>query len=58
MAVKFTHIICIEVWHTMFEERAHLGRVKKGMKADFERSSKERFIMTIKRLALFAVSVH
>ncbi len=30
----------------------------KGMKADFERSWKEHFIMKINRLALFAASVH
>ncbi len=30
----------------------------KGMKANFKRSWKERLIMKINRLALFAVSVH
>ncbi len=30
----------------------------KGMKADFERYLKERLIMKVNRLALFAVSVH
>ncbi len=30
----------------------------KGMKVDFERSWKERLIMNINRLALFAASVH
>ncbi len=37
------------------------GRTKspyKGIKADFERSWKERFIMKINRLALFAAAVH
>ncbi len=37
------------------------GRTKapyKGMKVDFERSWKERLIMKINRLALFASSVH
>ncbi len=51
---------------TRFGEQANIpysrcGRTKapyKGMKADFERSWKERLIMKINRLALFAASVH
>ncbi len=51
---------------TRFGEQAGIpysmcGRIKasyKGMKADFKRSSKERLIMKINRLALFAASVH
>ncbi len=44
--------VCNEGW---------CGRTKapyKGMKADFERSWKERLIMKINRLALFAAAVH
>ncbi len=51
---------------TRFGEQAGLpysrcGRTKapyKGMIADFERSWKERLIMKINRLALFAAAVH
>ncbi len=51
---------------TRFGEQAGIpysrcGRTKApyiGMKADFERSWKERLIMKINRLALFAVAVH
>ncbi len=51
---------------TRFGEQAGIpysrcGRTKaplKGMKADFDRSKKERLVMKINRLALCAASVH
>ncbi len=54
------------IFATSFGEQAHIpysrcGRTKapyKGIKADFERSWKERLIMKINRLDLFAASVH
>ncbi len=54
--------ICNEVWrtgwHTIFGQYGRSKAPYKGMKAYFKTSQKERLIMQIIRLALFAASVH